>query len=398
MKVLQINIFGNLSTGRIAVDLYRTLRDNGHEGLFAFARNQTEPDVPHYIIGSKASIYLDGFMTRLTDRAGFYSKAATQKLIKKIKEYDPDIIHLHNLHGYYLNIELLFKYLRECGKPVVWTLHDCWAFTGHCCHYSLAGCDRWMIGCEKCPQLKVYPKSVFMDSSKRNYFDKKKLFTTVPNLTLVCVSHWLENEVKKSFLKELPCEVIHNGIDLNVFKHTDSQVKTKYGITDKKMLLAVSTSWSEKSKGLEDVLQLAMRADGKYAVVVVGLTDEEKKKMPEVITAITRTDNTQELAELYSAADYYFNASVEETFGLPTVEAMACGTPVIVYNATALPEVVTNKCGFVVEPHDLDAVNEIVNSQFQYSRWEIRAAAAPYSKEQMMKKYLSLYKRLLTTH
>ena len=395
MKVLQINIFGNLSTGRIAVDLYRTLRDNGHDGLFAFARNQTAPDVPYYRIGSKASVYLDGFMTRLTDRAGFYSRGATQKFIEKIKEYDPDIIHLHNLHGYYVNIDLLFNYLRECGKPVVWTLHDCWSFTGHCCYYSMVGCNKWMTGCSNCSQLDTYPKSLFIDNSKGNYKKKKQLFTSVPNLHLVCVSNWLYGEVEKSFLRGVPHEVIHNGIDTSIFRPIQSTIKDKYGIPDKKVVLAVSTSWNDKRKGLVDVIQLADRSHGSFCVVIVGLSEKEKSSIPDNVIGITRTDSTQELAELYTAADFFFNASVEETFGLPTVESMACGTPVIVYNATALPEVVTNKSGFVVEAHDLNTVANIINSNFEFNKNVIRSVAEQYSKEIMMSKYLNLYKSAL---
>lgn len=393
MKVLQINIFGNLSTGRIAVDLYRTLRDNGHDGLFAFSRNDTDADIPHFKFGNKATVYADGVLTRLTDRAGFYSKGPTKKLIQRIEEYDPDIIHLHNLHGYYINVELLFDYIRESGKPVIWTLHDCWAFTGHCCYYSMAGCNKWMTGCSSCPQLDAYPKSLFFDNSKWNYKKKEELFTSVSNLHLVCVSNWLNGEVEKSFLRGVPHEVIHNGIDTSVFRPVQSRIKEKYGIPNKKVVLTVSTSWSDKRKGLIDVLKLADRSDGSYCVVIVGLSEQEKSRISSNVIGITRTDSTQELAELYSAADYFFNASVEETFGLPTVEAMACGTPVIVYNSTALPEVVTEQCGFIVEKHDLGAVQQIIKEDFQYNKNDIIQSASPYSKEIMMEKYLATYRR-----
>ena len=194
MKVLQINTFGNLSTGKIAVDIYRTLRANGHEGAVAFARNEVPGDVPSFKIGNSLSVYTDGVLTRLTDKAGHYSKGATEKLIKQIKEYDPDIIHLHNLHGYYINVSMLFDFLKDAGKPVVWTLHDCWAYTGHCCYYSMAGCDKWKLtGCSKCPQKKAYPASIFKDNSSKNFSEKNQMFHSVKNLHLVCVSKWLDN-------------------------------------------------------------------------------------------------------------------------------------------------------------------------------------------------------------
>lgn len=395
MKILQINIFGNLSTGRIAVDLYRSLKKDGHDGIVAFARNNIAEDVAHIRIGNKLSVYVDGVLTRITDKAGFYSRRATKKLIEQIENYNPDIIHLHNLHGYYINIELLFNYLRECGKPVVWTLHDCWAFTGHCCYFSVAECNKWKIGCFKCPQLYSYPKSVLVDNSKYNYEKKKEIFTSLSNLHLVCVSKWLESKVKESFLKDIPCEVIYNGIDTEVFKPTYSQLRDKYGILNKKIVLAVSTSWSDKRKGLEDILQLASCSDDKFVVIIVGLTEKEKKSIPEGIVAITRTDSTKELAELYSMADFFFNASVEETFGLPTVEAMACGPPVIVYNMTALPEVVSKQNGFVVEKHDINTVKKIVLEEWNYNRENISDSVVPYSKEIMMKKYLSTYSRIV---
>lgn len=394
MKILQINIFGNLSTGRIAVDLYRTLHACGHEGVIAYARNTIAENIPSIRVGNKWSIYADGIMSRLTDRAGFYSRAATKKLIRQIQDYDPDIIHLHNLHGYYLNIELLFEYLRESAKPVIWTLHDCWAFTGHCCYYSAAGCGKWKTGCSRCGQKHTYPKSMLVDNSKRNYLRKKELFTSLPHLHLVCVSDWLAEEVKQSFLKNLPCEVIHNGIDTKAFRFTESNFRKKYRLENKKIVLAVSTSWNDKRKGLDDVLQLASIAEGKYTVVIVGVSEDRKKQIGDKALAITRTDSTKELAEIYSSADVFFNASVEETFGLPTVEAIACGTPVIVYDSTALPEAVTDACGFVVKPHDVQAVRNIILSDLHFDRETVCACAAKYSKEAMMQKYLRTYKRL----
>lgn len=394
MKVLQINIFGNLSTGRIAVDLHRTLTAAGHDGLFAFARNDTAQDIPYIRIGNKWNVMCHGIMTRITDKAGFYSKNATKKLVKAIAEYKPDIIHLHNIHGYYLHIEVLFDYLKSTGIPVIWTLHDCWSYTGHCCYYSMAGCNKWKTQCCHCPQKGSYPSSKLLDNSNWNYKKKKDLFSGV-NMTLVAVSNWLASEVKKSFLKNYPLEVIQNGIDLNVFKPTKSNFRERYNIKDKKIILGVASTWDIR-KGLDDFIELSKMLDDQYKVVVVGVTDKEISRLPQNIIGIKRTDSVEELAGLYSTADVYFNASVEETFGLPTVEAMACGTPSIVYNATALPELIEPGCGTVVGIHDLMAVKSWIEVfKMETSAKQCINVAKKYSKKIKYKQYIDLYERML---
>lgn len=394
MKVLQINIFGNLSTGRIAVDIYRTLISEGYQGTIAFARNNVPDDVSYIRIGNNFSIYCDGMLTRLTDRAGFFSQNATRKLIEEIQEYDPDIIHLHNLHGYYINLEILFEFLKQYKKTVIWTLHDCWSFTGHCCYYSMVGCKKWIDGCYNCEQIHAYPKSLFIDNSKKNYRDKKNIFTSVPNLVLVTVSNWLREEVKKSFLKNFPCTTIYNGIDLNVFKPTESDFRRRYGIENKVVILGVASTWDVR-KGLNDFIELSYLLGEEYKIVVVGVSKKEKEKLPESILGIERTNSVSELAEIYTAADVFFNASIEETFGLPTVEAMACGTPVIVYDCTALPEVVNNQCGFVVKEHDLETVVECIKKREIFSKKNIIENASRYSKQIMAMNYLNLYRKYI---
>ena len=394
MKVLQINIFGNLSTGRIAVDLHRMLTSAGYSGLLAFARNNTAKDIPYLRIGNKLDVLFHGIMTRITDRAGFYSYTVTKKLLKEIDEYKPDIIHLHNIHGYYVHIGLLFDYLKKTGIPVVWTLHDCWSYTGHCCYYSMACCDKWKAGCSHCPQKGAYPSSILLDNSKWNYWKKKELFSGV-NMTLVAVSNWLASEVRKSFLSNYPLEVIHNGIDLSVFKPTISDFREKNGLMDKKIILGVASTW-DKRKGLNDFVELSKILDDKYIIVVVGVTEQQISRLPDNIIGIKRTDSVEELAGLYSTADIYFNASVEETFGLPTIEAMACGTPSIVYNSTALPEVIGPGCGTVVEAHDLIAVKEWIESGAEGTCTEqCINSAKKFSKEIKYMQYIDLYERII---
>ena len=394
MKVLQINTFGNLSTGKIAVDIYRTLKARGSEGVVAFARNDVPGDVPSFRIGNSFSVYADGVFTRFTDKAGHYSKGATAKLIKQIKEYDPDIIHLHNLHGYYINVPMLFEYLAEADKPVVWTLHDCWSYTGHCCYYSMAGCDKWKTeGCRSCPLKKAYPASLICDNSAKNFAEKNKMFHSVKNLNLVCVSNWLFSELKDSFLKDIPSRVIYNGIDTNVFKPSSGNFRIKYNIGDKRIVLGVASTWDTR-KGLSDFIELSKILDDRYRIVLVGLNDKEKRLLPDNMTGIGRTDGPKELAEIYSAANVLFNASVEETFGLPNVEAIACGTPVVAYNCTGIPETMTDNDGYIVEPHDLKSVAEKIGLICDAGK-RLDTGSFRFSKDKTYEAYMKLYEELI---
>lgn len=394
MKVLQINTFGNLSTGKIAVDIYRTLRAHGSEGAVAFARNEVPGDVPSFKIGNPLSVYTDGVLTRLTDKAGHYSKGATEKLIKQIKEYDPDIIHLHNLHGYYINVPMLFDYLKEADKPVVWTLHDCWAYTGHCCYYSMTGCDKWKLtGCSKCPQKKAYPASIFKDNSSKNFSEKNQMFHSVKNLHLVCVSKWLDNELRASFLKDIPSRVIYNGIDTSVFKPCSGNFRIKYDVGDKRIVLGVASTWDTR-KGLADFIGLSEILDERYKIVLVGLNDKQKASLPDNMIGIGRTDGPKELAEIYSASNVLFNASVEETFGLPNVESLACGTPVVAYNCTGIPETMTENDGYIVEPHDLKTVALKIGEICDAGK-RIEVSSFRFPKDKTYEAYMKLYEELV---
>lgn len=399
MKVLQINSFGNLSTGNIMVGIYETLKSNGYEGKVSFARNNVNQNIENIKIGNKFNIFIDVLMTRITDRAGFYSIKATKKLIKEIEQYNPDIIHLHNLHGYYLNIEILFNYLKGCNKPVVWTLHDCWAFTGHCCYYSMAMCDKWKSRCYNCIQKDMYPVSKIFDNSEKNYMDKKRLFCGLKNMTIVTVSKWLESEVSKSFLSEYPSEVIYNGIDLNIFKPTTSNIREKYGLQDKFVILGVASTW-DKRKGIDDFVKLSNMLDDRFRIVLVGISAKENKRLPESIIKIERTNNANELAELYSMSDVFFNASIEETFGLPTIESIACGTPTIVYDTTASPEIVNKEYGYIVRKNDVEKVYDIVNHLYLEKGKKISDLnyIKNFDKNTLYLKYINLYNKILDNY
>ncbi|MBR4036089.1 MAG: glycosyltransferase, partial [Oscillospiraceae bacterium] len=254
----------------------------------------------------------------------------------------------HNIHGYYIHVGLLVEYLRFCGKKILWTLHDCWSFTGHCAYFDYVGCDKWKTGCQNCPQKKSYPASLLMDNSRENYETKKYHFTGIPNMTLVVPSHWLAERVKQSFLGEYPVEVVYNTVDRNVFHPTPSDFRQKHGLEDKTVLLGVANIW-EPRKGLSDFVALAGALDDSCKIVLVGLTEEQKKTVPRNILCIPRTETIHQLVEIYSAADLYINPSVEETFGMTTLEALYCGTMPIVYRGTACEEVVSQFGGIAVE-------------------------------------------------
>lgn len=396
MKVFMINsVCGIRSTGRICTDLAEVLHENGHECRIAYGRE----DIPDkyksiaYRIGNNNVVRLHALGSRLFDRTGFYSKKQTEKLIEEIERYHPDVIHLHNLHGYYLNIEVLFEYLAEADIPIVWTLHDCWAFTGHCVHFSLAGCDRWKTGCFDCPQKRSYPSALLFDRSRDNWKRKKELFTSVKNMTVVTPSQWLAGLVKESFLQKYPVTVIPNGIDLSVFKPTPGDFRKRYGLQGKRIILGVASVWDDR-KGLNDFLKLAELIDADTRIVLVGLNKKQIKSLPSNIIGIERTNNTRELAEIYTAADVFFNPSKEETMGLTTVEAMACGTPVVVSDMTAVPEVVMECGGIVVKEMSAEKARDSVEIVFEHDFDAVRNAEL-FEKKMQYTRYCNLYRESL---
>ncbi|MEJ5317866.1 MAG: glycosyltransferase [Tenuifilum sp.] len=400
-KLLQINSLANSrSTGRIAEEIGQIAIAAGWESYIAYGRHARTSQSKLIKIGSDWDIKWHGLQTRLFDRHGLASTNATKKLVEKIKEIKPDIIHLHNLHGYYLNIEILFHYLATANIPVVWTFHDCWPMTGHCAHFTFVGCEKWKTQCFSCPQKKNYPGSYFLDRSKQNHKQKRNLFTSVNDMTIVTVSNWLAEIVKQSYLKDYPIRVINNGIDVNVFSpQSRDSIRLKYGLADKFILLGVATEWGRR-KGLHDFIELSKILKDDEIIVLVGLKDDQIKTLPENIIGITRTESTQELAEFYSSADVVMNISYEETFGLTTVEGFACGTPGIVYNTTASPELVDDSTGLIVDPGDIKglvkAITQIKEKGKQsYSEACVKRAHRFYRKEDRYREYIELYEELL---
>lgn len=365
MKVLLINsVCGIGSTGKICGALAEEFEKNGHQAVIAFGRDGTVPDryKPFaHRIGTDLDVKISALRTRLLDDHGFANAKATREFLKWADSYDPDLLWLHNIHGYYIHVGLLFDWIKS--RPhmqVKWTLHDCWTFTGHCSHFTAVKCDRWKTGCHSCPEKGNYPASALLDNSRNNYQRKKAAFTGVQNMRLIVPSQWLKDLVQQSFLGCYPVEVCYNTVDTAVFKPTSGDFRSKHGLDDKTIVLGVAGVWTDR-KGMGDFLELRKLLDDDHAIVLVGVNEQQKKSLPEGILGITRTHDPRELAEIYTAADIYVNPSREETFGMTTLEAISCGTPAIVYRGTACEEVVEQYGGIAVEA-DARAVAEVLDS------------------------------------
>lgn len=355
MRVLMINVVcGIRSTGRICTDIATELEKQGHEVKIAYGREKVPKEFQKYAvrIGSDFDVNLHVLYARLYDACGWGSQKATKRFVSWVKEFNPDVIHLHNLHGYYINIEILFEYLRTCGKKIIWTLHDCWAFTGHSALCDAVNCEHWVRGCHDCPNRREYPAS-FIDRSPDNWEKKKGLMTGIPNLTIVTPSEWLAEFVQNSFLAQYQVRVIHNGIDTSQFHSMENTFKESHGIKDKTMLLGVATVWNNM-KGFQDYIKLANLIGDKYRIVLVGLRKEQKAQLPSTILGIERTNSVEELAQIYSAADLFLNLSYCENYPTVNLEALACGTPVITYNTGGSPETLTGGYGSIIPKGNIE--------------------------------------------
>lgn len=401
-RVMLVNtVVGTGSVGRLTEGLYHALEDNGYECLVAYGRGNAPAGMNAYRIDQDMDVYIHGGLSRLTDRHGFYSKHATREFINVIEEFNPDIIHFHNVHGYYLHIGILFEYLKQKDIRIIWTLHDCWTFTGHCSHFEYIGCNKWTTGCYACEQLSEYPKSLGKDNSERNYKDKKELFTGFDNLTIVTPSWWLAGRVEQSFMGEYHTTVVPTGIDLNMFypikeeRKSDNlifRLRNNLNLRNKNVLLGVANPWRER-KGLLQFVNLAKMISERCVIILVGLNDEQLSNLPDNIIGIGHTDSTEELAALYSLADIYVNLTLEDTFPTTNIEALACGTPVVTYRSGGSEESLDDSCGIAVEKNSVQGVVAAIDTILSqkgvaYTQEDCLRRARLYAKEYRFEEYI----------
>ena len=415
MRIAFINVTASLSTGRIASEQCRTASLHGHRTLLCYAREFAPVDIATLKIGNKCDVNIHGVKARITDKVGFYSKWQTKKFLKKLDKFNPDLIHLHNLHGYYINLPLLFQYIREKDIPIVWTLHDSFAYTGHCCYYAHVqfkdrdptelGCYRWMTGCRNCPEKLSYPASFVFDNSKKNWINKKKLFTNIPNMILTTPSKWLQNEVQNSFLKEYPVYALPNGVDLNKFKPCNdtyflSKLLNDYRINSDSinhLIISVAAVWDDR-KGIEDFYELSSKLPEDYTIILIGLAKNQIDVLPtnSRVIGIERINHLPTLCGLYTLADLYVSFSRGETMGMTLVESLACGVQVLCYDSCAMPEIINDKVGKVVPLFDVDAAKDAVIELCENpkNRKDCIEHAKQYEASMCYERFVTLYENM----
>ncbi|MBQ6306495.1 MAG: glycosyltransferase [Bacteroidales bacterium] len=403
-KFLQINTTVNTgSTGRIAEEIGQRALATGYDSFIAYGRTARESKSKLIRIGSKWDYYLHGLKSLLFDAHGFGSIKATKQFVKQMDKISPDVILFHNIHGYYLNMEILLSYLKDKDIPIFWTLHDCWPFTGHCSYFDAYECEKWKTHCEHCPNQKGYPKSLLFDKSRNNYDRKKALLTALPNVTFVPVCEWMGSVVDASYMKGSCKQVIYNGTNIEVFQPQKSQTieetRSKYSIRQGKVILGVASVW-DKRKGLDDFVWLNEHLPQNCQVVLVGLTETQIKALPSGIIGVRRTESVQELAVLYSLADVFVNPTYVDNFPTTNIEALACGTPVITYNTGGSPEAIDENTGRVVEKGNKDvllqAISDVVSSNDKYTKEMCRQRAVEhFNKDDRFDDYIRLFNKAL---
>lgn len=393
MRIVQINTTcGVGSTGKICVGISQVLSAESIENYVLYSARENG-----YGLGigcsTKKYISFQSLKSRIFGNYGFNSKRATGKIINELERIKPDIVHLHNIHGHDCDLEMLFTYFKERKTKLIWTFHDCWAFTGYCSHFVMMKCNKWISGCNDCVQMNSF--SFFFDRSSYLYEKKKQLFTGL-DLTIVTPSQWLADLVKQSFLKDYPVKVINNGIDLSIFKPSESEFRKKYALENKKVILGVSFGWNSR-KGIDVFVDLAGRLPDEYIIVLVGTDAKVDKELPENIISIHRTQNQRELAEIYSASDVFVNPTREENYPTVNMESIACGTPVITFRTGGSPEILDETCGSVVDCDDVDALErEIIRvcTESPYSKEACIKKAQEFDQNERFKEYLELYERV----
>lgn len=400
MKIAEINMMTTGSTGKIMFQIAETARAAGNTVQtyspvpFIRGKKNQKVNIPdHFWWGTRTEAMFHYYVGSLFGANGLFSWFGTYSLIKRLKKFSPDIIHLHNLHGFCLNLPMLFRYIKKSGVQVVWTFHDCWAFTGHCPYFSACGCNKWQTQCNKCPQPRIYPK-MYLDTSKTIYQKKKKWFAGLENLTIVTPSEWLAELAKKSFFSKHEIKVINNGIDLSVFKPRESDFRKKYNLEGKRILLGVSFDWGYR-KGLDVFTELAKSLDSEtYQIVLVGTDENTDAQLPSNIISIHRTNNQTELAEIYSAADLFVNPTREENYPTVNMESIACGTPVLTFRTGGSPEIPDSLTGCVVDCNVIDGMErEIIRitEKEAFTQEDCMQRAKSFDKVRCFDKYVELF-------
>ena len=390
MKIVQLNVTcGVGSTGKICLAVSQLLNDRRVENYILFSEGDSDYE---YGIkyADKLQIKIEALKSRIFGNYGFNSKTLTKKLIAKLDEIQPDIVHLHNLHGHGCNLEMLFTYFKEKNIKLFWTFHDCWAFTGYCPHFDMIGCDKWQSQCGDCPQKGAY--SFFFDKSDKLYTKKQELFTGL-DLTIITPSEWLKSQVKKSFLRKYEVKVINNGIDLDVFRPRESAFRESHGLTNEFLILGVAFNWDER-KGIDVFSNLARTLPSDCRIVLVGTDDNTRKLLPKNVITIDRTENQQELAEIYTACDLFVNATREDTFPTVNIESLACGTPVLTFNTGGSSEIIDCTCGMTVEKNDTESLRDAVlyiKENQPFTKDACVKKSAEYHKDDKFKEYTEIY-------
>lgn len=402
MKLLQINVDANNgSNGSIAQELGKEALRRGWESYIAYGRRSVPSESTLIRIGNDLDVTIHGIQSRLFDNHGLASKSATRQFLKSVDEIRPNLIHLHNIHGYYLNYKLLFEYFKEKNIPIVWTFHDCWPFTGHCGYFESVQCEKWKTGCHSCELRKFYPKSLFLDCSSRNFRLKKSLFTSINSLHITTVSKWLMSKVRDSFFRDYPISTVYNFVNEKIFSPNVERInRCDYGLDDRKILIGAAANWVP-SKGIPDFNALSDSLSDKYQIVMVGVTEEVKNQISSNVHCLSRVESPQKLAALYAEADILLNLSRQETFGMTTLEAMACGTPGISYNNTACPEVLSNDTGVIVPTGNIKAVEEAIEliekkGKNSFKDNCVARANTIFSKNNIISQYFDVYDKALS--
>lgn len=399
MRIFQLNmVCGVKSTGRIAWEIAKLVEADGGECRIGCGANFVPDEAKRVayktLSVTKRRVY--SLLTKLFDAEGRFNRSGTKRLIREMEQFRPDVVHLHNIHGCYLHVGELFHYLREKNLPVVWTLHDCWPFTGHCAYFDFSGCQRWKSGCHDCPQLKSYPVCIGLDGSRGNHARKKKWFASLHNLTMVVPCEWMKEPLGQSYMKDYPVRTIYNGVDLQRFRPVDSDIRQRYGLENSKLVLAVASDWDER-KGLRYLVQAAEQMGQEYRFVVIGLSPAQVVALPDNIIGIQQTSDVNELVQWYSAADCLANPTMEDNMPMVNLEALACGTPIAVFRTGGCPEAVDEHTGIVVEKGDVEGLCDAVRLLCPKTEERTNAClkrAELFHSVRTFEDYLALYKDL----